>query len=1347
MPWNVLERKIGSKRIFDKKPRSIAGALVALFVLATMCLFPTPANAQTKPAIVVSQFSWLGTISGGGFLDGGNPFGGSFAVNQNGDVIVSNTYGSSVYLFNGKTGVVTTLSSSFSNPGAITVDNKNNLYISHIYNSLIYKVPYVNGTYAVSDSTSPYPPYCTGNDTVECQFVKAGTSSVKAMAFDASGNFFMATTPSGTGASAIYECNLACQPNPSGTSTLIYSDTNAVGAIATDPWGNLFFTDAAFSGAPSGQVYTSSALNELTYTAGTGYAPTPIQLATYADAPVTPGDDSLGAVGVDANGTVYYATQYNGMLALPNNHGSINTSNVYGVSTQGGKALALDSRGNVYVVAYNGSSDAVGKALINNIAIPASTVGNAATANVTVMVNDGGCSNNPVLNFSAQENGVALNGTSGEFIGAATGTCAGQSGGSDFAATITFTPTNVGERTAVLTVSDATNGGSGTATAFGTGQGPLVTLSPGVNTAYTTGFNSPSSISVDSTGNMFVADSGAHSLFKIALGGSIPTAIGTGFTAPSGTAFDAAGNLYVADSTNNQIVEIPNVGGSLIPASQVTLVANTAAFAGTTLNNPTGLAVSPGGTLYIADTGNNRVVTYVLGSSAVPGSTGVRVTGLNSPMGIAVDASCTLYIANMGAGNVLVYSGGTITTLSPTGVTTPASVAVEPSGSVLIADKSTGTIVRVPNEAGTLTSADAVVVASNPKSASSVALDVAGNLYTTDATGAAAYAVQQTASAINFGIVNAGSSSTASTIYVENAGNTTLSASTPILGTLSSTQFTLAAGSPVGCTDGSTINSGLACEFSAQFSPAVGASGPYSATSSVSSNALNAASAVITLSGTVPAPVGTPQTISFTAPASPVTFGVAPIALSATATSGLSVTFSIVSGPGSISGSTLTITGAGTVVVAANQAGDATYAPASQVTQSIVVSQVSQTITFAAPASPVPFGVAPIALSATADSGLPVAFSVVSGPGTVSGSTLTITGVGTVVVAANQAGNANYTAATQATQSIAVNQASQTISFTAPTTPVTYGAVAITLSATASSGLPVAFSVVSGPGTVSGGKLTVTGVGTVVVAANQAGNANYAAATQVTHSVVVSVIGTVATPTFTPAAGTYTSAQSVTISSATTGAVIYYTTDGSTPSTSSTAYSGAISVGATETIQAIAVAPGYTNSTVASAAYTVNIVPSFTIAVNPASLTVTSGTPGTFNLTVTPQNGFNSAVTFACSGMPTGATCAFNPATVTPTAGTASTTVTITSSSTTAAVRHNSNPLFPEATFALALCFFGFRKRRSVQIMLVLVVTAIGLGMLSGCGGSSKQATTSTVTVTATSGTIQQTATLSLTMQ
>jgi hypothetical protein len=80
-----------------------------------------------------------------------------------------------------------------------------------------------------------------------------------------------------------------------------------------------------------------------------------------------------------------------------------------------------------------------------------------------------------------------------------------------------------------------------------------------------------------------------------------------------------------------------------------------------------------------------------------------------------------------------------------------------------------------------------------------------------------------------------------------------------------------------------------------------------------------------------------------------------------------------------------------------------------------------------------------------------------------------------------------------------------------------------------------------------------------------------------------------AAPTFSPAPGTYSAAQSVTLSDTTPGASIYYTTNGTTPTTSSTLYTSPITVSASTTIKAIAVASGYINSSVASATYTINV--------------------------------------------------------------------------------------------------------------------------------------------------------------
>jgi len=99
----------------------------------------------------------------------------------------------------------------------------------------------------------------------------------------------------------------------------------------------------------------------------------------------------------------------------------------------------------------------------------------------------------------------------------------------------------------------------------------------------------------------------------------------------------------------------------------------------------------------------------------------------------------------------------------------------------------------------------------------------------------------------------------------------------------------------------------------------------------------------------------------------------------------------------------------------------------------------------------------------------------------------------------------------------------------------------------------------------------------------------------------------VVTPTFSPAAGTYTAAQTVTITSTTSGASIRYTTDGTTPSeTAGTLYSTPVAVGATETIKAIAYKTGMTDSAVASALYTINLPQVATPTFSPVAATYTA---------------------------------------------------------------------------------------------------------------------------------------------
>jgi hypothetical protein len=158
----------------------------------------------------------------------------------------------------------------------------------------------------------------------------------------------------------------------------------------------------------------------------------------------------------------------------------------------------------------------------------------------------------------------------------------------------------------------------------------------------------------------------------------------------------------------------------------------------------------------------------------------------------------------------------------------------------------------------------------------------------------------------------------------------------------------------------------------------------------------------------------------------------------------------------------------------------------------------------------------------------------------------------------------------------------------------------------------------------------------------------------------------------------------------------------------------------------------------------------FTLSSSASSLTVNTGNQGTVTLTVTPQGGFSSAVSFTCSGLPAGATCAFNPSQVTP-SGTAITTQLTVSVGAQSASRRMPNPFLPVTAMAAAFCMIGWRRVRS-PLMPMLAAVIIGLGVMLACGGSSTGTgggttpTTSTVTVAATAGKLQQTTTIALTV-
>ena len=656
-----------------------------------------------------------------------------------------------------------------------------------------------------------------------------------------------------------------------------------------------------------------------------------------------------------------------------------------------------------------------------------------------LLVGSAGGTSSVALSYSGAWTATA----SGSFLHISSGSAGGT--GSAVVA-FTYDPfTGTGTRSGTLTIAGltvtVTQGGTNYVGPYGSSPGTALVSS---------GLSSPFGLAVDGSGNVYVADTKNNAVKKwTASTQQVTTLVSSGLNKPSGVAVDSSGNVYIADTGNFAIKEW---GAS---TQQVTTLVSSG------LLNPTGVAVDGSGNVYAADGGN---AVYEWSASTQQVST---LAQLSSPTGVAVDGSGNVYIASTANNAVYEWNASTqqVTTLVSSGLHGPYGVAVDGSGNVYIADTNSGAVKGWSASTQQVTT----LASAGLNGPCGVAVDGSGSVYIAD-TGNNAIKELPYAFVSPANLTEPASAGTGSLLPV-------LPSTAPLTGVFAPTS------------DQNWLTIGAIASGVVGFSFS-----PNTSTSRVAHIAVLGQRITVTQDGSAT------QTINFGAVANQVV-GTAPFTVSATASSGLPVSFaSLTSAVCTVSVATVTLVSAGTCTIQAMQAGNIDYTAATPVDQSFQVTQVSQTITFGSLTNQA-LGTAPFTLSATATSGLVVSFaSTTSAVCTVSVATVTLVSVGPCTIQATQAGSTTYAAATPVNQSLQVTQESQTITF-GTLANQSFGTPPFTVGATASSGLPVGFaSTTSAVCTVSGATVTLVSVGTCTIHATQAGSSNYIAATSVNQS-------------------------------------------------------------------------------------------------------------------------------------------------------------------------------------------------------------------------------------------------------
>ena len=318
---------------------------------------------------------------------------------------------------------------------------------------------------------------------------------------------------------------------------------------------------------------------------------------------------------------------------------------------------------------------------------------------------------------------------------------------------------------------------AGNGIASGSGDGGLATQAT---------LNTPASIAIDATGNVYVADAFNHRVRRITPDGVITAFAGTGqagfdgdgahaidaqLRSPLGVAVDNSGTLYIADTYNHRIRKVTSDGiiSTIAGTGESGFGGDGGPGTAAMLSYPTGIAVTEDGTLYIADTRNHRVrrlaadgtLTTVAGTGAAGynGDGGpAALARLNSPRDVAVSRDGTLYIVDRENRRIRrVDADGSITTIAGTGssgfngdrgeatqatLRAPYGIAVDAQGNLYIADTFNHRVRKVASDGSiaTVAGGERFGFSGDGWAAGfaalhyplSVAVDIAGNLYVAD---------------------------------------------------------------------------------------------------------------------------------------------------------------------------------------------------------------------------------------------------------------------------------------------------------------------------------------------------------------------------------------------------------------------------------------------------------------------------------------------------------------------------------------------------------------------------------------------------------------------------------------